>query len=364
MKRISRKTKRRSIRLRDRRTIVRTRRAKRRRQKRKSVEDTLVLRAYRRKRARREASKVGAKIINCPAVLSTASEHSADLVAFLVEIKRVLESRSIALIDFGGLRIAQATGMIVVLAHLDVFDASHPGCVRAKAPQSNLIRQVFCHLNLNHRFGMSFEENVCHETVVDWICCSGLTFDESGPTLCRKLKEICSAGDFSENAFLSLCVGVKEAIVNAQHHAYSDEHDPELKKWWAFIQIKEGYFSVVVYDVGVGIPATLSKTKRKGLRARIHELRSAYGHINIDHLLLESAIKTRESETGKDNRGYGMLEIHSVIETVDGSELLVYSRRGVYESKTGTAGRSRRYPKKRSLPGTLVSWRAPITRAS
>lgn len=144
-----------------------------------------------------------------------------------------------------------------------------------------------------------------------------------------------------------------EAILNVTHHAYP-EPDPVVikrqRKWWAAGAYDENrqVLEFVVYDQGVGIPATLP-------RRRFFEsilLMSAPERTDAD--LIEGGIEFGRSRTEQPERGNGLWTICSLVKDLEGSYVRIHSGRG--EVTYDHAGKTRKKVYSNSFCGTLIQW--------
>ena len=163
---------------------------------------------------------------------------------------------------------------------------------------------------------------------------------------------------------LRLYEALVEATENVMTHAYASNppHDEfVVKRWWmtGAVDRRDGKLTIVVYDQGATIPATLpdSLVWREKLRKFSPRLfgtqegiRSSYN----DDRLLKLAMSRPTSSTGKANHGKGLGVLKSVIGHCEQGRLLVISRRGEYVYRSGGRPSYRRL----SVPlyGTLIQW--------
>lgn len=87
---------------------------------------------------------------------------------------------------------------------------------------------------------------------------------------------------------------------------------------------------------------------------------SAAGVIgSIDDKLLLAVMREQRSQTGLDNRGFGMFDVKKFIETKEDAVLSVYSLRALYDY-SGATEDAELLPEQAKLQGSLVFWSAPI----
>jgi len=147
---------------------------------------------------------------------------------------------------------------------------------------------------------------------------------------------------------------IVEAMKNAGEHAYKQRPKYQAlgHRWWltgAFDRnAKEA--SILLFDQGVGIPATLEPD----LLDILQSVASSQGLKPRDSLMIEVATRPGNTSTGQSGRGQGFRTMRKFVDFCDDGDLIVYSNNGNYlYAKTGTA----RDDRSLSLGGTLIQWR-------
>lgn len=147
---------------------------------------------------------------------------------------------------------------------------------------------------------------------------------------------------------------VVEAMKNAGEHAYKLR--PEFQalghRWWltAAFDLEKREVAILLFDQGVGIPATLEPD----LLDKMESLSKAEGLAPRASLMIEIATRPGESSTGQSGRGQGFKTMRKFIDFCDDGDLIVYSNTGNYlYARNGTA----RDDRSLSLGGTLIQWR-------
>ena len=154
-----------------------------------------------------------------------------------------------------------------------------------------------------------------------------------------------------------------EATENTRLHAYK-YIQPEIanlvvKRWWmaGAADQAEGKLTVIVYDRGATIPATLPHSvhwsKIERAISRLFGKGSTVGP-DKDAVSLDLAMASGKSSTGLENRGKGLKVLTRVVDECHRGRLLIMSRRGkfVYESAKKRVYEQLPEP----LEGTLVQW--------
>lgn len=156
-----------------------------------------------------------------------------------------------------------------------------------------------------------------------------------------------------------------EAFNNAVGHAYRPDVPgdglPRIGRWWAgaLIDQKRGYLYMVVYDQGVGIPATLP-------RRRWWEIIAGKLPEFSDAAVIEGALEYGRSGVSDDplfgeeadGRGNGLWRMCELADTFEEADVRFTSLKGDVLYVKG--GRLERTNLKTRFPGTLIRWRTKI----
>ncbi|MCY4300211.1 MAG: hypothetical protein OXC68_00545 [Aestuariivita sp.] len=156
-------------------------------------------------------------------------------------------------------------------------------------------------------------------------------------------------------AKVSLYEGLLEAMNNVTAHAYPIKHQEAYNwtlpyQWWAagYWDRERREIAVLIYDMGVGIPATL---KQDGYFADIQQ-RLGLGNSDQDKIKL--AMEIGKSRLQSSHRGHGMATLRHAINLVSDGSLLILSGMGRYYV-------SNKSEKTMALPsdinGTFIEWR-------
>lgn len=157
---------------------------------------------------------------------------------------------------------------------------------------------------------------------------------------------------------IDLFGGCVEATKNARKHAYIDrrelspvQHDETA--WWIFSQIKDGNMYVSVCDLGIGIAATLPRSRAEFF----FEIVKKFQGKTTSADLIAAALETSKSRTGKDYHGNGLPKIASVVQKTKQGILVIHSHDGYVEI---AEGEKNFHNYKTKIPGTIVSWTLPV----
>jgi len=168
--------------------------------------------------------------------------------------------------------------------------------------------------------------------------------------------------------------GAIEAIANCVEHAYPIDRDDGLKlkddRWWMLVGIDEERISVIVCDLGVGIPVTLPIKHPDTLLSKIAQ---TFGIAdNSDGELIRASTYVRRTRTELSNRGKGGQDFRSIVEIFPSAQLSIRSNRGSF-TLTGEACRRMRKDRaqrfvegtnhresvsnyRASIRGTIIEW--------
>jgi hypothetical protein len=150
--------------------------------------------------------------------------------------------------------------------------------------------------------------------------------------------------------------GVTEAMVNCVDHAYPKDKifsSQIYRRWWmsGSYHKEQGRITVMVYDMGVGIPTTLPNSD---FWAIVSGFLSKLQLSATDANIIRGAMEIGKTRTGLENRGYGLYDIQQFIQRSGKGVLRIISQKGEYtyfhSGKEIT--KDHKYP----LVGTLIAW--------
>ncbi|MDQ7251024.1 hypothetical protein [Dongia sedimenti] len=185
--------------------------------------------------------------------------------------------------------------------------------------------------------------------------CSGNQSDlKKASDVSAELQRIAGASLGQEELLLNDAIA--EAMTNSVQHAYPSsliDGLPVLKgEWWAtgsYDQTRHR-LTVLVYDQGIGIPATLPSSKHwDRITKRIPGYKELWPE---DARLIEAAIEEGRSSKLTEGRGLGLAEIADLVYNSDGGHLRIISGRGEVRIQPGVKTVLQNH--QRPLGGTLV----------
>ena len=176
----------------------------------------------------------------------------------------------------------------------------------------------------------------------------------------------------SKKSKAQLYKGAIEAMANSVDHAYPPEHaiDPLTEnRWWMLVGTKEDSITLIVCDLGVGIPVTLPKKHPESMLKSIFKKIGIIG--NGDAELIHASTFIKRTRTNQTHRGKGGADIRSITEHFPSALLSIRSNRGCYvvagpshHGKVsddyrvipGTDGREWSASYDGSIGGTMIEW--------
>lgn len=125
--------------------------------------------------------------------------------------------------------------------------------------------------------------------------------------------------------------GAIEAIANCVEHAYpTDPVESGIpdKRWWMLAGVKENSLTIIVCDLGVGIPNTLPLKHPESLLTHITRTFNILGETDAD--LIRKSTFIKRTRTLMTHRGKGGADIRSITEHYPEALLSIRSNRGSY----------------------------------
>lgn len=135
----------------------------------------------------------------------------------------------------------------------------------------------------------------------------------------------------SKKSKAHLYKGAIEAMANSVDHAYPSEYDGEPlpeNRWWMLVGTKQDSITLIVCDLGVGIPVTLPKKHPESMLKSIFKKIGIIG--NGDAELIHASTFIKRTRTNQTHRGKGGADIRSITEHFPSALLSIRSNRGCY----------------------------------
>lgn len=315
------------------------------------------------RRQKRDAQREG-RVIECPEIYSLENNHGR-VVSVLNEIRRVAYNpRESAAFDMSKIREISPTAALLTVAELDrllAMKSTRLQPVNVSTWDPNVSRKLeemgfFDFLQTTTQGqpegGEGRTRYVRFET---GSLADGEAFDRFQQThLDPVFEEL--PGD--------LYAAVTEAMVNVSQHAYRDgrrrHRRKEPKRWWlsASFEVEERRMSVMICDLGQGIPQTLPRMHREQLRELIGDLGFSE-FLKDDARMIRAAHELGRAASGEPHRGKGLpTNIRGYLDGVGvPAKYRVLSRRGEYVYETdGARTKESTIAHSSLLSGTLIVW--------
>lgn len=282
----------------------------------------------------------------------------------------LVKKQRIKNIDFSKMRRASPACVIVLASYIDLWKRGSPS-VHARVDTwhpgiCSLFRQMGFFEMLNLRApditetGDETPAGTQYMALKSFAMCDGITEFAAGIPGIRNEIETFVGAKISSPHFYA---GVAEAVTNIYNHAYAYMPDDgkRTNRWWMSVAHDSvgGRVTIMIFDHGEGIPATLHKSKKFSWRIQI--LRPLHRG-DIPHgVLLQYAFEHGPEFANVMGRGNGLWDILQFAKQRKESELMVRSCRGVYHaSNRGAEHEWESAGVPVSLQGTLVEWRIAI----
>jgi hypothetical protein len=320
--------------------------------------------------------------IEAPAKLDIYLSHNHKaFIEFISRLREKCKHNKNIFISFKNTHRISAAAALLLYAETDRLISAFPDLkIRCSFPpalsegkyknNNYLVESSLKQVGFFKLIGQSSTKTTNQVSVRRWQQLSGNTADGS---LANKLLDTLGAS-ISKRAKQRLYRGAIEAISNCVEHAYPEIRKDGLniddKRWWMLVGMDDHIISVIVCDLGVGIPETLPRKNPESIINRI------YKKLNIqdqsDGEMIRASTYIRRTRTGLSNRGKGGQDFRSVVEVFPSAMLSIRSNRGCYvlagpNSKKIRKDRNRRFidELKRaeavsnhssSIRGTLIEW--------
>ncbi|HHN8544839.1 ATP-binding protein [Citrobacter cronae] len=282
---------------------------------------------------------------------------------FLNEIRDCVLSGRKIFIDFSETKFISAAAMLSFLAEIDVLVTKSKfgaNAVNFSHPKDEKTESILNQVGFYDIVRKTKRATKDFDDVSFWKYTSGIC---SEPMLAKEMM-IDIKKEIEKSASRKLYRGFTEAMSNSVEHAYIDDtdHDEEegTAKWWTFAGINNKEIVIVICDKGVGIPKTLPKTQGfKILKDLISSLGFSVTNVK-DSALIKASTMLQETRTLQKNRGKGLNDIKSVIDSIGSGYMGIFSNNGryIYNGKTGKI-KEVLSDHKTSVNGTIIEWTFP-----
>lgn len=259
-------------------------------------------------------------------------------------------------------------GTLMLFAYLELFLEICPGRVQARCAPNSMPAQLLRHCGLADRLGVAESiSRPTHKSVIHWKYLTGSLAD--GEKILNLIEDYRRLG--SSEIPEGLYEVLTEALTNVRQHAYKGERDlPDaMKRWWLFanyeppVQTKPGNLYIAVYDIGIGIQASMRRKLQAGeaLQGLADDLAQFWGMParTMERVLLQRAVEHRRTSTGLPERGRGLPEMRDFVLATDSGRLYIVSGGAQYSCTPDSASGGAIACKER-IAGTLILWSLPL----
>lgn len=298
--------------------------------------------------------------ITAPASICFYKHSYVKVIKFLKRLRDLaLSKKKTVIINFSNTSQMESSATLMLIAEIERIQAlSNKGRIKGNLPKDKIASQVFCKTGLSELLGIKYKVEIRHESVTYWN--SYLTGHDGTVIQAAQELERIKLKHKYRRAFFT---GISEAITNISMHAYeditkrSDGYGFIGHKWWMFTGCDEKQMTLVICDIGKGIPVALQ------CREDFNMLRSMMSSLmgGEDSKAIKTAMEIGRTSSKLSHRGKGMAQLKHAIDAMQAGSLVIHSDKGLYiYSSNGDEKFSKDL--KLSIMGTIVSWSAPLDR--
>lgn len=312
-----------------------------------------------KKKFKRQAWKKYSGILNFTGELAIYKPaNRSELLENISAIKKWNVEQKPLYLDFSKLTSLDACSTSLFVHNLNKYQNVK---MKGKPSKKNVVRAMLTKLGVHRKLGL--KKYFCNQSKVNkWCIARGTNSDlTNGYEVIEKVLMDHFSTDNEE--FYIINEAISEAINNVVDHAY--DSDEIHKEWLAFVAIDETKCSVVISDLGKTIPVSVPrnvKDKSKVVLSQLLKLDlSDWGRIN-DAQRIQLASSFRKTATELKHRGKGFANMMEVCKQVAGSELYVYSRKGLW-TMTDNGKKNHNQVFNKSINGTIIYWDIPLNQS-
>jgi hypothetical protein len=295
------------------------------------------------------------------------SERTA-LLRFLRTLRQItLKRQARVTIDFSMTTTMMSCGTLLFLAEVQrivtVGRAKKRRLIKCSRITDQKVAQVLHQIGFFDAIGRMSKISPTAKDVIHWRAVAGTGADgEKANGLIEELRD-----RLPPSLSSPMYAGLVEAMTNCRQHAYLRNRRDGLGivgngEWWLFAKEEENELSVVICDLGIGIPNSLPLTQESDLiREAVARLGRTLGLAFTDSDLVQAAIELGRSRTRDRHRGKGLRDVLDVITKAGVGHLRIYSNRGCYTYRVRdnvAENHHRNY--RHSILGTVIQWAVPI----
>lgn len=297
--------------------------------------------------------------------------HRKAVITFLRALRDIVGQRkSGVIIDFAYTRKMVACGTLLFLAEARrLIQMPGTGRIKCVRIRDDKVAQVLQRIGFFETIGKKSRVAEIAEDVIHWRHLAGRGAEgEKANTLVE------AVGERLPKALTSTMYnGLVEAMTNSTQHAYirlrkdglsAESAGQRGEEWWMFAKEQDGKVTVVLCDLGIGIPNSLPITQGNRVVELVAQAGRASGMVFADSDLIRAALEIGKSRTGEIHRGKGLRDVVEVVDAAQSGTLQIYSNHGRYTHRY-VDGRKieETVDYGNSILGTLISWEVPIDQA-
>lgn len=236
-----------------------------------------------------------------------------------------------------------------------------PTQTRVKGSRDNTVDAVLSQIGFYKLIGKRRNVTSTAAHVVCWQYESGAaTRGESAGAILEKVSHLHPSIPSQK-----LYRGCIEAMANCVEHAYiaprADDLGIDDRRWWLFAGVIDSTLTMLICDLGVGIPNTIQVSQDKSILDKIFSLFNFKAE--TDSGWIKTATLVKETRTLSVHRGKGGGDIRSLVSKTPSSSLTIFSNKGKYifrNTSEGTYQPEILRDHHSSILGTIVEWTVPI----
>ena len=306
-------------------------------------------------RSRFEKIKINKPVgINAPEIFSISiNSDRQELVHFIDRIATAMSRGRNVRLNFEKTKSLKPCGTLYFVSMVDDLLNEFGSSITAKYPPDDVVEQLFQHIGLLEKFGLSPRKKVTADNVVNWHFAKGTdaTMDVFSSLLTAHQQSM--GGEITKSELYDC---LSEAVTNTKAHAYLNISNAPTA-WWMFSQAVNGRLTVAISDLGIGISKSL--LQKPELSDYIRKVRRLMSKSDLDKDLIKIAVSSDRTKTGLPYRGKGLPQMLDFIKKGADGAFRVQSSFGVFQhdakiSKTETA------TLKKAIRGTLIEWTLPL----
>lgn len=267
------------------------------------------------------------------------------------------------MLDFRFVKSQNVDALICIYAAIDICILKHK--IIVKIPMDsvpNITKKLISDTGFYQITGKKFELTM--ETGNIPILRSGANIDNK---IIDKLKdaivEISLESQFTtdekkQEAKKMAYSAITETVINIEEHAYQENMNDNDKLFWMTAAFFGNVLFVIIYDRGLGIPATLRNDRT--LIEKMMKFLTFSG--SDDAELINTAMQYFRSRTKEDGRGRGSRDIQKLITETKNGKLDIMSGNGRYTVQENNGNISTtKASLEGCIDGTFIRWALPIT---